>query len=153
MELNIGTIPNRVISDVEWDIRREVSGAAWGPGSGSLSPTYKRETSWEDDDSANDDEDLTQDANCKNIFVIDGPGHNSLPYTQNYRYTQKGKFREWVEVKIGDDWFVCSPYCEWRMIMHVKFKDAATGWIEDASKTNEIVPGTISGFAGSWSEN
>ena len=36
--------------------------------------------------------------------------------------------------------------------MHVKFQDTTAGWVEDTSKTNEIVLGTISGFAGSWSE-
>lgn len=107
----------------------------------------------DDDDSANDDEDLTQCPDRKKIFVIDGPGYLLLPYTADYRYTQKGKFREWVEVKIGNNWFVCSQYREWRMIMHIRFEDAAIGWIEETSKMNEVVVGTLSGFADSWSEN
>ena len=89
----------------------------------------------------------------KQIFNIDGPGIYGLQYTTNYRFTYKGKFRQWVEVKIGGKWYVCSPYKDWRSIMHIKFKDSTDGWIYDASKTNEVVLGTISGFAGSWSEN
>jgi hypothetical protein len=152
MELKCQIWPDEVIDDVEWDIKREVSGVFWGPGSGSLSPTYKGETDWAPDDTVNTDEDLEQNTGCTEIFSIDGPGRNYLPYTSGYRYTQKGKFREWVEVKIGTKWYVCSPYKEWRMIMHVKFQDATSGWVEDTSTTNEIVLGTISGFAGTWSE-
>jgi hypothetical protein len=152
MELKNQVSPDHVISDAEWDIKREVSGVFWGPGSGSLSPTYKGETDWAADDSYNTDEDLEQNSGCTEIFSIDSPGRNYLPYTSSYRYTQKAKFREWVEVKIGTKWYVCSPYKEWRMIMHVKFQDGTSGWVEDTSKTNEIVLGTISGFAGTWSE-
>jgi len=158
MEFNILPTPHKVISDVEWDIKREASAAYWGPGTDPRPRTvFKGETDWADDDSANADEDLTQCPDCKKIFVIDCPGwgdsNGGLSYTMGYKYSEKNKFREWVEVKIGNDWFVCSQYREWRSIMHVKFEDAATGWIEDTSKTNEIVVGTISGFAGSWSEN
>jgi hypothetical protein len=132
--------------------------AYWGPGTDPRPRTvFKGETDWADDDSVNADEYLTQCPDCKKIFVIDCPGwgdsNGGLSYTMGYKYSEKNKFREWVEVKIGNDWFVCSQYREWCSIMYVKFEDAANGWIEDTSKTNEIVVGTISGFASSWSEN
>lgn len=152
-ELKIQTSPNEVISDVEWDIRREVSGVYWGPGADPRSPGYKGETDWADDSPGGIDEDVIQNPTCKEIFSIDCPGSLDLPYTAGFKYNQKAKFREWVEVKIGTNWYVCSPYKEWRMIMHVKFQDATNGWVEDTSKTNEIVVGTIDGWAGSWSED
>jgi len=157
MELKIQISPNVVISDVEWDIRREASIAYWGPGPDPRSRViFKGPSDWDGDDSGNTDEDRDQNSDCKEIFSIDGPGWgdsgSGLPYTAGYKYSEKNKFREWVQVKIGTKWYVCSPYKEWRSIMHIKFQDATAGWVEDTSKTNEIVVGTISGFAGSWSE-
>ena len=96
---------------------------------------------------------MIQNSDCKELFSIDCPGGFDLPYTSGFKYSQKAKFREWVEVEIGGKWYVCSPYKEWRMIMHVKFQDATAGWVHDASKTNEIVLGSIGGWAGSWSED
>lgn len=152
MEIKYQITPNVVISDVTWDIRREISRAAWGPGSGTLQPSYNGQNNWAPDDPDNSDEDLVQNANLKQIFEIDGPGCQGLPYTANYRFTYKGKFQDWGEVKIGTKWYVCSKYKNWRSIMHIKYQDAQQGWIEDASKTNEIVTGTISGWANSWPE-
>lgn len=88
----------------------------------------------------------------KQLFTVDTPGFPSLPLVADYRATYKAKFREWGEVKIGDKWYVCSPYKNWKSILYVKYKDASTGWELDATKTSEIVEGTLSGFAGSWSE-
>ncbi len=153
MEIKFQISPNVVISDVEWDIKREISSARWYPGSGTLSVIYIGETDWEDDDEKDDDENLHQDTDCKYLFSLDAPGFLALLYNEDFRCAKKSKYREWVEVKIGTKWYVCSLYKEWRQIMHLKFQDATTGWIEDTSKTNEIVEGTISGFAGSWSEN
>jgi hypothetical protein len=154
MELKNQISPNVVISDVEWDIKREASAAYWGPGPDPRSRTVSMGSTWwaDDDTESEDDEDLTQNTDCKEIFVIDGPGGFPLTYTTGYKYSEKNKFREWVEINIGGKWYVCSPDKEWRSIMHIKFQDATAGWVEDTSKTNEIVLGTISGFAGSWSE-
>ena len=66
MEFNILPTPEKVISDVEWDIKREASIAYWGPGTDPRSRiVLKGETDWADDDSANDDEDLIQYPDCK----------------------------------------------------------------------------------------
>ena len=130
-----------------------MSGVYWGPGTDPRTPNYKGKTDWELDEGEGDEEDEIQNPTCKEIFIIDSPGRLDLPYTAGFKYNQKAKLRNWVELKIGGNWYVCSPYKEWRMIMHVKFQDDTAGWVEDASKTNEIVPGTISGFAESWSED
>ncbi len=157
MEIKYKVSPDVVISDVMWDIKREVSGVTWGPGSGTLTPDYNGETGWSADDPNNDDEDLTQNPTLTEILEIDGPGHGSsnggLEYLDNYRFTMKAKFQDWVEVSIGSYWYVCSKYKNWRSIMHVKYEDATSGWVQDASKTNLIDSGTISGFAGDWSED
>jgi hypothetical protein len=161
MELKIQISPDKVISDVEWAIKREISRARWGPGSGPLGPPewpdVKGATGWAPDHPTADETDLEQNPDCTDIFCIDGPGYGNdaggLPYTADYRYTHKAKFQQWVEVEIAGKWYVCSPYKDWRSIMHVKYKDATDGWVYDASKTNEIVVGTITGFAGSWSED
>jgi hypothetical protein len=104
-----------------------------------------------------DDEDLTQNPTLTEILEIDGPGWGTatygLNYTENFRFSMKGKFQDWVEVKIGTKWYVCSKYKNWRMIMHVKYQDATSGWVQDASKTNLIDSGTISEFAEDWSED
>ena len=125
-----------------------------------MTPDYKGPSNWADDDIGEDhnkDEDLTQCPNCYKIFVIDGPGYggfvSGLPYTSGFRFSYKTKFHEWVQIKIGSKWYVCSPYLEWRTIMHVIYSSAVSHWIKDTSKTNEVVTGTISGFANTWSEN
>ncbi|MHC4867921.1 MAG: hypothetical protein ACYTEX_27945 [Planctomycetota bacterium] len=152
MEMKCTISPDEIISDVEWDIRRETSAAQWAGTDPRSRNVLKGATDWAGDDAGNSDEDRTQNTGCKEIFVIDGPGAEGLPYLTGYKYSLKGKYREWVQVKIGSKWFVCSPYKEWRCIIHVKYKDATNGWVYDTSSTNEIVLGTISGFAGSWSE-
>jgi hypothetical protein len=60
-------------------------------------------------------------------------------------------------VRAISKYVLCPPispkYKMWRSIMHLKYKDAIDRWVKDTTKTNEVVEGTISGFAGSWSEN
>jgi hypothetical protein len=153
MEAKYQISPNVVIPAVTWDIKREVSRASWGPETGVLEPDYLGEDTWEPDDLSNDDEDLTQNVNLKDIFEIDGPGYDALPYTANFRFSKKAKFQDWVEVKIGSHWYVCSGYKNWRMIMHVKYDGTAGHWVKDDAKTNEVVEGTIEGWAGTWNED
>ncbi len=154
MEMKFQTRPNAVISDVNWDIKREASFAYWGPDTLPLTKSiFKGATDWADDDTDNDDEDLTQNPNLTEILSIDGPGFNILPYTANYFASQKSKFQEWVEVKISNDWYVCSGYTEWRSIMHIRYDEPSDGWILDTTKTNEIVTGPIDGFADDWSDD
>ena len=152
MELKYTPTPHLVLPNVTWDIRREISRAAWGPGTGTLTAAYKGQSTWAPDDRDNTDEDLSQSDDLKAILEIDGPGRAGLPYTANYRFTYKAKFQDWVEMKIGENWYVCSKYKNWRCIMHVKYQDATAGWVKDSGKTNEVVVGTITGWANSWSE-
>jgi len=154
MEIKYQITPNLVLPNLTWDIKREVSAAYWGPGTGGLARVIsKGAAGWDDDDSHNNDEDLIQNSSLPQIFEIDGPGFDGLPYTNGFRYAEKNKFQDWVEVRIGGKWYVCSPNKYWRSIMHIKYKDAQSGWIEDAGKTNEVVEGTIEGWAGEWSED
>jgi hypothetical protein len=67
--------------------------------------------------------------------------------------SRKTKFQDSVEVKIGSHWYVCSGYKNWRMIMHVKYDGTAGHWVKDDAKTNEVVEGTIEGWAGTWDED
>jgi len=151
MELKIAMFPYKVISDVSWDIKREKSRVYWYT---PLSePKWDGKYDWAADDPPDTDEDLAQEEDCKRIFVIDAPGRYALYHQTGYTFTYKAKFREWVEVKVGDNWYVCSPYKQWRSIIHSKYDDVQEKWIYDTSKTNEICPGTIDGFAGSWSED
>jgi hypothetical protein len=151
MELKNQVSPNKVISDVEWYIGQQISAAMWGPGTGTLEPDLYGPTFWYTETLPQDV--IQNDPSPTEIFAIDGPGCLSLDYEANYRASQKVKARNWIEVNIGGKWYVCSPYKHWRSIMHVKFQDATTGWVEDTSKTNEIIVGTIDGFSSSWSEN
>lgn len=57
-----------------------------------------------------------------------------------------------MEAKVGAKWYVCSEYKYWRAIQHIKYKDATDGWVLDTTETNEVVTGTIEGFAGSWTD-
>jgi hypothetical protein len=154
------------VPDLTWDIKREASYCAWGPGVPPGLPRWgeKGAGDWEDDDPTQldyIDEDLLQDADLTALFVIDGPGHGSeeggLGYTTGYKASFKGKFREWIEVKTGQGtyarWFVCSPYLQWRAIQHLEFIDQGTGWGMDGDCTNEAVTGTLDGFSGSWTDN
>ena len=159
MEIKYQVTPNVVISGVEWDIKREASGVHWGPGTDPLTPIYKGKTDWDDDDPGELDEDLIQNDNLTQLFEVDAPGygHSSagLNYTAGHRCTMKAKFQDWMEIKIGSNWYVCSKYKNWRTIMHVKYQDATAGWVEDTTKTNEVVEdhGPLTGFSGTWSEN
>lgn len=160
MEISIQITPNKVISDVAWDIKREVSRVKWGPGAGTLTPMYLPTTGddWNPDDidyPTATDEDLEQNSDCLNIFVNDNPGEPAVGSSNDAgkRYTYKAKFREWVQVTIGGKVYVCSPYVNWRSIIHAKFQDATTGWVWDATKTTEIVPGTIENWPNTWSED
>jgi hypothetical protein len=98
--------------------------------------------------------DAIQAENDTAIFREDAPGYDGLACLENWRYSTKNKFREWVEVKIGDKWYVCSPYLYWRMIMHLKYDNVNSTWIPDNQKVNEIVPETIDGFPATdnWQE-
>jgi len=50
-------------------------------------------------------------------------------------------------------WIVCSKYKPWKTIIHIKFEDEEIGWLEDVTKTNEIVEGTINEWADEWSDD
>jgi hypothetical protein len=158
MEISNQISPNKDISDVVWDIKREVNRVKWGPGSGTLPPMYipiGSGSGWYPDDNYNTDEDLEQNTDCLNIFVIDNPGEEVVGSVNDAgkRYIYKAKFHEWVQVTIGGKVYVCSPYVNWRSIIHTKCPDNTTGWIWDTTKTTEIVTGTIDGWAETWSED
>jgi hypothetical protein len=160
MEIRCQPKPNvRLTPNLTWDIKREWSCAFWGPGVGTtLDKVVKAGAyGWAyDDDPANQDEDLDQNDGLTSLFVIDGPGfgdpNSGLPYTDQCRFSWKSKFHEWIEVKIGGKWYVCSPYKNWRCIMHLEFKGQQEGWWQ-GNGINEIVPGTIQGFAADWNDD
>lgn len=149
MEIACQPNPTVLMPNLTWDIRRAASAACWGPGSGQMPrQIVKGANDWAGDDDGPEDEDLEQNQALPSLFVADAPG-NGLPYVNGYRFSMKAKFREWVEVRIGSYWYVCSPFKPWRAIIHVKLD--GNGWVED-NFTNEVVPGGITGFAGSWTD-
>lgn len=128
----------------------------WGPGSGVLPPEYKGKDKWDGDQPDDDHKDVKQDKNLPQLFVIDGPGCPRLEYKLDHRFSCKGKFQEWVEVKIGGKWYVCSAYHDWHNIQHLKYvvgPGGQMGWSLDTSKTNEVLKGTIPGWPKDWSED
>ena len=158
MEMRYRMSPYAVMPDVEWDIQREVARAAWLlelppsclPLSGSID--------WKYDNEGDLDKDLIQNESLKDIFQIDAPGNEALSNTavQNGdRYVFKGKLREWAEVRIGNQWFVCSPYKYWHAILYTKFDGASGHWGFDSSKTSEVLPGIggLTGHPTSWSRD
>lgn len=156
-EIKLTLSPNVLISNVSWAIERDITRAAWGPGSGMLTPNYKGKSDWVSDGTAIDgfDVDLQQQTNCLSLFTVDTPGFAALPQTTGYRATYKGKFREWTEIQIGGKWYVVSDYQLWHSILHIKFINASSGWGLDTSKTNQILSGEgpLSGFAETYPED
>jgi len=55
------------------------------------------------------DGDLIQNKNDKNLYSVDRSGVGYIPEAYK-RFTIKGKYREWVEIKIGNKWYVASEY-------------------------------------------
>jgi hypothetical protein len=145
-------MPTNLVPSLEWDIRREKSVAWWGPGNPACKHT-NGPSDWAGDDNGNVDESLVPTQSLMNLFVIDGPGYGDLPPEADYKYAEKSKFRDWVQVKIAGKWYVCSPYKHWRVVTHAKY-DAANGrWVLDNEKVNEVVEGTLEGFSDSWSDD
>ena len=153
VEVKYRLTPNEVIPNVIWDIKREATGAIWVGGN----IIYIGQNDWADDDvdqngnPMNADEDLTQNPNLKEIFQNDAPGGCQLDFAGGPNaFEQKGKFREWVEVKIGTKWYVCSAYKPWHVILH---GDRVGGhWRLTPNTVNEVLPGDggYNGFAGTW---
>lgn len=144
-EIAITITPNVVMPNVTWGIERDVSARFWANG---IAFQTTGPNGWVTDGQGVQgvDLDLLQDANCTRIFTMDSPGLDNLPLAAGATRTLKGKFREWVEIKIGTKWYVCSNYYHWRAIMHVKYQDNNVGWVPDGQKVNEVLPGTINGF-------
>jgi len=151
METKWKITPNIVFPNVQWDIGQELSGVAW-VGTDPIDPQYWGWNCWEDDKPPEEKLDVIQDASLKELFFIDDHGGRFMTAVPGCRRSQKGKLRCWAEIKIGGNWYVCSNYKFWRMIMHIKCPDENTGWIEDTTKVNEVVEGTIGGWAGEWDE-
>ena len=154
MELKCQVSPDTVIEDVEWDIRRDASMPAWYGTAPRNRVVKMGETDWQLNGQGEDGKDLdvTQNPGLEELFSIDGPGSLILSYIDGFGYSMKGKFREWVEVKVGNRWYICSPYKNWRCVVHLLYQDEEHGYVQDQSHDNEGVPGTIGGFAGSWGE-
>jgi hypothetical protein len=134
------------------------------PGTDPIIKTYNPTSpvpgqGWADDTPSREDEkDVIQDSSCLQIFETDTPGRSALQYNSGHRFSYKAKFQQWVEVNIGEKWYVCSPYLNSRSIMHVKFDDATNKWIRDPdpNKANEIVTGwgpLDNSWPNSWSED
>ena len=150
-EIEMVPHPKVLIPNVSWDICRQISRAAWSNGG---APMFNGKSEWNDDGPSmvNGDKDVTQQAGKLSIFSVDGPGPIGVPTAANDTYSYKGKFREWNEVEIGGKWYVCSEYIFWRSIMHLKPNEDVTRWIGKEDTENEIVRGTIEGFADTWVE-
>ncbi len=146
--------PDKVIRHVEWMIWKELSVATWGPGTGTLTRRTIGTSNWEFDLVGRHgfDLDLKQQLDSKWLFSQDAPGYRTLSLNPDWRFCFKGKFREWAEVKIGPRWYVVSGYKEWRVVLHGKYQNATIGWVTDTTQTNEVVEGSLEGFAESWTE-
>ena len=55
-----------------------------------------------------------------------------------------------MEVKIGSRWYVCSPYIDWKHLLHAKYVDEEQGWDIDDMRENYLIKGTFEGFANDW---
>lgn len=151
-EIEMVPYPKVLIPNVSWDLARQISRAAWY--NGAAPPSYNGPGGWNDDGptAVNYDEDSTQQANKLSLYTVDVPGPGSNPLAHTDTYTYKGKWHEWAEVQIGGKWYICSDYIYWRSIMHLKSNAAGTRWIDKPGTVNEVVRGTIDGWANTWSE-
>lgn len=175
MELRFQPSPNAFMGDVatgsrdlEWDIRRQGSSAGWGDGVPPLDRELSLHPGWQDDHLAShQDEDRAQNPSLTSLFSIDGPGIGTvgtqgegLDYVDGSRFAYKGRFRNWVEVKIGEGqyahWFVCSPYLYWHAILHLRFPGEYENWGRDPLplRPSEVLGGngTLEGFADEWTD-
>ena len=108
---------------------------------------YEASTGFEHD-ASDDDESLSADRS--KWLVVDAPGFRSLPIEPGSTCALKLKAREWMEAGIGDRWYPISSYVYWRCILHAKYNEEDETWVFEAD--SEIVQGTISDFAGTWSD-
>ena len=99
------------------------------------------------------DMDWVQDSGSTSLFCVDTPGYPANPINNTDTVSHKGSFAQWVEVKIGGMWYVCSACHMWHTILHAKSNATATGWVARPGKVNEIVEGMIPGFANDWNED
>ena len=151
-ETAIRVTPDVFIPTVTWAIQRDLSRVAWINGVANFNPALGAGWGTDGKGAQGVDVDVLQAAGKTQLFTADPPGAENGPANNTDTYTYKSKFREWVEVKIGSKWYVCSPYNYWRSIEHVKSNAGATAWIAVPGATNEIVTGTITGFANTWAE-
>ncbi len=152
IKVNITPAVNFTAKGIDWDIKREASAAYWGAGPRPATKSILLGGGgWANDDPPdNVDEDIKQQANCLPLWVADFPGSWEQLHTAGHHYAYCGKFREWVEVKIGGKWYTASKYKLWRNWLH--FKVDSGNWTIDGAEANTIEEGTWTGFANTWTD-
>jgi hypothetical protein len=134
---------------IKWDMKRLMRERVWSNLMGLFKP--KIVNKWTDDDTMDLGEDLLAEKNNSLIFALDAPSLIGMEYAKGAFITDKFSMREYVEVKIGKYWFVCSEYQEWHSILHTRFVSDEKGWVRYG--VNEVLPGSIPGKPSSWKED
>jgi hypothetical protein len=111
-----GTVkPSGVTNEVNFDIKRDRWAKCWkkkGSEEWEIPPMVDS-TPWQDDDSWNNDEDLTPSA-TNHIYSTDSPGFDYKDIELELdSVAMIGDFREWVIVSIDGSWYQCSNYYKW----------------------------------------
>ncbi len=132
-EISFKIKPNGILPHLTWSLARERFMAAWRDGEQyhcdmgeEWAPDGTRDHGW--------DGHLVQNQNELRLFAVDRPGHAFFPLSLE-RVTIKGKFREWAEVQVGNNWYVASDYIEWHTIQNVMNSGSETGWVLDVNRT------------------
>jgi len=119
MEITVHIKPNDTpIPCVTWDIKREKEAIDFIDGflvGDRIS--YSTTDQYSDDDRYDSDEDLEQNIGDLEIFSVDAVFGRMYFNSVKDKKTMIGNFREWVEVKIKDKWFVASNYCYWKTLL------------------------------------
>ena len=163
MEISVSIMPNsEPIPGVAWDIKREKERVEWSDGSPLHAPIAFSTTEINsDDDSSDGDEDQVQGVGDLNIFSTDAVGL-ILGATQTNR-TKILNFREWVEVRINNQWFVSSGYQYWGTLLKAENQGTmlSPNWARQGhsgtnsipSANNEVKSGNYSEIVTTWTEN
>jgi hypothetical protein len=134
------------VDNAEYDFKRTREGGAWQMVNGTWKQV-RHDDPGTDDDSTNDDEDLTPENN--HIYSMDGvgvfnqnnPDDPFQPFPADMtEFVLKGSFVEWVNVKVGDgSWTKSSNEFEWHSIM---WAEKVGGVWQRKTGKNEIEPGS-----------
>jgi hypothetical protein len=151
--------PDVKINTVQWSVPRWATSTWWGPGVNPRTQEFDEAggTHWLGDGAGIVGQEFDPQITNTHIMRMDGPGFTGLPNIANYLVTGKGKFREWLEVKIGEKWYVISEPVTWHNIYHIAYNvDNDNHWGFVAGSVNRVLEGDggLLGFAhDNWGEN